>query len=400
MLIVSPTTITGTGVQWLINNESVSNIIIVGGPNAVSTNVENEIHALHNSRYGYYPTITRVYGPTRVGTAEQVAALGNGSWSNTAVVVYGEEFADALAISAFANFKKTPLFLTDTSHNLTTSSLSALYSGGFSKILIVGGTSAVYSATQNTLNAYFTSANVIRLSGVTRYQTSIECAKYALNNGMNSQGMGFCTGENFPDGLTGGATQGKKGSVLLFATDTYLSVTQIWLTEYAGITTNVAWYGGTAALTNSVRQGCRNALNASISLLGWDLVNSNKQLLYNTAGTQYQSFVNSGASVWNDCKPNLVIGTSGSNAVQFEDYYSQDYYGAFTYPDGWIRINTYNMNPASNAVKLNVCIHELGHALGLDHNIQANDVLYPVSQGITSLSLNDRASLFAAYRTY
>ncbi|MCI1985198.1 MAG: M57 family metalloprotease [Lactobacillus sp.] len=48
-------------------------------------------------------------------------------------------------------------------------------------------------------------------------------------------------------------------------------------------------------------------------------------------------------------------------------------------------------------LSLSVAMHELGHALGLDHSDEPTSVMYPVDQGVTTLSSADIAGLRAIY---
>lgn len=49
------------------------------------------------------------------------------------------------------------------------------------------------------------------------------------------------------------------------------------------------------------------------------------------------------------------------------------------------------------AYRLSVALHETGHALGLDHSASHTSIMYPVDQGLTSLSAADVAALKSIY---
>ncbi|TDG75415.1 M57 family metalloprotease [Secundilactobacillus malefermentans] len=52
----------------------------------------------------------------------------------------------------------------------------------------------------------------------------------------------------------------------------------------------------------------------------------------------------------------------------------------------------------SQSVKLSVAMHELGHALGLGHSDQQSYLMYPIDQGITTLSDADLKGLKSIYQ--
>jgi len=56
-----------------------------------------------------------------------------------------------------------------------------------------------------------------------------------------------------------------------------------------------------------------------------------------------------------------------------------------------------NMTYPNLSVKDSVAMHELGHALGLAHSSYTNSVMYPVDQGVTTLSEADLAGLKDIY---
>lgn len=58
-----------------------------------------------------------------------------------------------------------------------------------------------------------------------------------------------------------------------------------------------------------------------------------------------------------------------------------------------------NVYYPKSAIRYSVATHELGHALGLDHSSSRSSVMYPVDQGVTTLSAGDIAALKTIYGT-
>lgn len=67
--------------------------------------------------------------------------------------------------------------------------------------------------------------------------------------------------------------------------------------------------------------------------------------------------------------------------------------------NGTIRFNKYLMDDANANEKLNVVMHEFGHALGLGHN-DKSDVMYKKCNAVVNLTKNDKQSYNAAYKHY
>jgi hypothetical protein len=111
--------------------------------------------------------------------------------------------------------------------------------------------------------------------------------------------------------------------------------------------------------------------------------------------TQYNIRFKRSIDRWNAQKEGMIRPDS---LVVIEDVHISDYYTDYypvsavtSYRNRTIRFNTLIMSALSISQRANVCMHELGHALGLAHN-QKGDVMYEFTSGKYNLSSNDKAS--------
>lgn len=200
-----------------ISNEiktlGASHAIILGGTDVISLSVESAIR-------GLIPDTIRLSGATRYDTQMAIYQYGvkNNLWGSTAVVAYGEDFADALAVSPLSFKLRAPVFFVDASKTLPSSQLSSIKSDSkISSFIIAGGTSVVSQTVDSQLKQEGT---VTRLGGPTRYETSDLIAQYATKYlGMTWDGMAIASGTVPYDALGGGAAQGKSNSVLILRYD-------------------------------------------------------------------------------------------------------------------------------------------------------------------------------------
>ena len=163
-------------------------------------------------------TVERLGGSNRMETAAAIYEAGSGSWGSTAVVTWGDNFADALSVAPGAYAAHMPIFLTDTNANLDTKYIEQLKAGGIEHVLALGQENRVSEASVDALEA--ADIDVVRLAGSTRIETSVDIAKWTHENvGATYDGMLVATADKFPDALGGGALAGKRGSVLVLAND-------------------------------------------------------------------------------------------------------------------------------------------------------------------------------------
>lgn len=233
-------------------------VVVVGGKSAVSDSVVNQIE----KRVARKAKIVRISGDTRRDTANEIFAQAkkqvDANWADdTAIIATGENFTDALSISAYAQKNKYPVFLSGKS-GLDASTVKDIKGYGFTNIVIAGGSAAVPNSVIAQLkSAGVSESNIVRLGGATRYQTSLEIAKYAYNNGASVLHPGtpvFATGENFPDALAGGVLAAEKGApLLLVSPDTAVNHDALNWINSTDVFDNTAYVlGGTDAVSETV----------------------------------------------------------------------------------------------------------------------------------------------------
>lgn len=239
-----------------ISRLSPNKVIVIGGESAVSDSVVNQIE----KRVAREAKVVRISGDTRRDTANEIFAQAkkqvSANWQDdTAIIATGENFTDALSISAYAQKNKYPVFLSGKT-GLDASTIKDIKGYGFTKIVIAGGSAAVPNSVIAQLKgAGVSESNIVRLGGATRYQTSLEIAKFAYSD-LRPATPVFATGENFPDALAGGVLAGRKDApLLLVSPDTSVNHDALnWIKSTHEFVRNGTAYvlGGTDAVSEAV----------------------------------------------------------------------------------------------------------------------------------------------------
>ena len=209
ILLTSPGSLTSEA-RNEIQRLRARKVIIIGGSNAVSPTVEQQVRSMGVS-------VNRIAGATRYETALQIYKLApswfNIRWSTTAIIATGEKFADALSISPYAYQTASP-FILSSRNGLDADSLQTARSGAFQSAIIVGGSAVVPDSVQNQLTA--ARLSVSRLAGQTRYDTSQQIGDFVLRRLSSSpQDIVFATGKDFPDALSGSALAGTRQTAMM-----------------------------------------------------------------------------------------------------------------------------------------------------------------------------------------
>lgn len=184
-----------TGVKNELCRVRPGHIVVMGGTNAISSGVYNDVAGCAINR-----SIHRESGVNRYHTAALVSRNTYDPGVGVAYVATGQGFADALAGGAAGARNKAPLLLVQ--HSAvpvdTGKELARLRP---QRIVVLGGQGAVSDDTFNQLKQY--SSNVQRIAGNDRYATAALVARSEFGSLIG--GLVIATGERFADAVAAGA---------------------------------------------------------------------------------------------------------------------------------------------------------------------------------------------------
>lgn len=221
-------------------------IVMVGGTQAISSAAAASIAAVPGlDVVAGMPNISRIEGVDRFQTS---IAIGDSVFSppaanaTIAYIAIGSNFPDAISAAAAAGHINAPLLLVDGSQtSVSSEAAAALTRWGVTKLVVVGGSSAISDQLFASFNAI---APATRVSGPDRYSTSAAVNAIAF---PASTSVYIATGDTFADGLTGGAVAGARGDPMLLASSTCVpqgAMSQIVAWRISSLTL----LGGTSAL--------------------------------------------------------------------------------------------------------------------------------------------------------
>ena len=243
----------------LIGRLGVSKAYIVGGPSAVSLDVEQQISDLSGVN-----EVERLWGDYARDTAMAIYREGTreGAWGDTAIVCTVNSYLDGLAASPYSFAKGAPIFLVNSDLVLEDDALSAIASGGFKKVIVMGGTSAVSSAIGTQLFGVVN--NISRMAGDDAYETARLFANRCLEDGMQMNGAAVTTAQSYYDALCAGPLCGRANAPILYADEEYTESAETFFTTYAPFINRGYVLGGYSAVPKSVIQELKAAIAAAL----------------------------------------------------------------------------------------------------------------------------------------
>lgn len=206
------------------------NVYIIGGTGVVSERFEDSLDDYK---------VKRISGKDRYETNLAVLKELNSSGSQEIMIASGAGFADALSASATGN---AIMLVGDKLTAEQEAFIKSLNSGD--EYFVVGGTGAVSSDVYNQVKSAG-SGDITRISGATRYDTSAAIAEEFFGK---AKSVFVASGDDFPDGLTGGVLASATGAPLLLANEKNTSQAEDFVVgNKARMVTAV---GGTKALSD------------------------------------------------------------------------------------------------------------------------------------------------------
>lgn len=163
-------------------------VYIVGGPGAISLEVENQLKEKGME-------CIRLYGKDRYETSAAVAnEMGK---TDRVVIATGVNFPDALSIAPWAAANGIPILLTEP-NNLPQSIANYMNSNNIVNSYVIGGTGVVGERVVSRLK------KPIRISGQDRFSTNVAVLS-TFGSEFDFGKLYLATGNDFPDALSGSA---------------------------------------------------------------------------------------------------------------------------------------------------------------------------------------------------
>ncbi|UZQ51478.1 cell wall-binding repeat-containing protein [Clostridium kluyveri] len=255
----------------------------------------------------------RLGGSNRYETSVKISQNG---WTNadSAVLVSGEAFADALSAAPFSKQINAPILLTsnDSLDKNTAAELSRLK---VKKAYIIGGTGVVSSPVENSIKTM--GINTERISGSDRYATSLAVAKQ-----ISSPGQVFiASGNGFADGISISSYAALSGSPILLTDGSQLSDDALQYIKDNKSTPYII--GGTGVINDSIVKNLeaerisgpdRYATNLAVLNKFNDKYNLSN--IYLASGSEFADALCGSASAGKENAPVVLLNTNNYSAIK------------------------------------------------------------------------------------
>lgn len=196
-------------IEYIKNNmDKKGTLYVLGGTASISDEFLNYM------KQSGYKNITRLGGKNRFDTNKSIINSMKVKKGTPIIIANGWGFADALSVSSTASSKGYPIFMTGDTY-LPEETKDLISDIEPDNVYIIGEQGSVKDEVINQLKSLMPSLedkNIIRISGQTRYETSLNICKYF---DMDTDTAVLANGENFPDALSGSALGSKLTAPIL-----------------------------------------------------------------------------------------------------------------------------------------------------------------------------------------
>jgi putative cell wall-binding protein len=212
---------------------------------------------------------TRIAGVDRYDGAIQVAKViaPSGITVNTVFVSSGGDFPDALSAAPAAAHLGGPLLLANPT-SVPSNVAQEIQTLQPANIVMVGGTAVLSDGVEAQLRALVPGANVSRLAGSDRYNSSNAIVQASFPAGTTTTAF-LATGVNYPDALsaTSAATSLSAPVILIPGSASALSPSTVTLLQHLGVT-RVVLAGGLASVSASIEAQLQTMYPGQVSRFG------------------------------------------------------------------------------------------------------------------------------------
>lgn len=205
----------------------------------------------------------RISGETRYATAKAIAEQFNNDKVDNVVLASGNDYPDALSVSALAYQLKAPILLANQSYANSPDAVdyikTHLKKGG--KIYLIGGEVAIKSDFESNLPDF----KFQRLGGATRFETNL-----LINTALAAKKgtpVFIASGDDFPDALSASSIAAAKGFPILLVSGNSLSEAQ--KNYLAQLKPSAIYFMGGYAVTSYSIQKEIMSMFPSTTILRW-----------------------------------------------------------------------------------------------------------------------------------
>ncbi|GHD48365.1 hypothetical protein D9V29_09840 [Mycetocola manganoxydans] len=198
------------------------------------------------------PTVTRLFGADRYGTAVEISKAGFPAGASTVYITTGANYPDALSAAPAAAAADAPLLLTPAA-GLPPAVQTELARLKPTSVVILGGTAIVSDAVAAAATAL--GARVSRIAGTDRYDTSRLVAEFAFPQAKTAY---VATGADYPDALAASAAAGAIGAPVVLVDGKKPSVSPPTATALTSVTTAII-AGGTAIVSGGIEAALKQS---------------------------------------------------------------------------------------------------------------------------------------------